>query len=400
MAAPQDMQSSLEEMWESNRQFVRRLLIGLSHDIDLADDLTQETYIRARAGMSGYRGGSARAWLAAIARNAFLGHVRRKYVTCESALESMADACGDSVTGEAGHLDLLEVRRAVAELAPTLRKALILKHYGGYTYDEIAERLACPVGTAKSRVSVAISRLRASLAGLREELATMKCKELTGRRMMDFVSRRLAETEAGALRRHFESCASCRSRMEDTRRVLSALDAVEVDHKAVAITELSERGGCTVYMTARFRNDSTEPWETLDGGGDVIDLSCVLIQQEEAEIETLPPEPGDSARRYKIRPRRPIQPGEIVEMVMVGEEASGTGAKRMEDGTWRFGPMVLELTEEMVYLAAVRLPAGARPLKADPPEQEIRTNGATTVIWRGVLPANERLECWLDYRLE
>ena len=72
---------------------------------------------------------------------------------------------------------------------------------------------------------------------------------------------------------------------------------------------------------------------------------------------------------------------------------------KLENGNWRFGPGKLDLTETLLYVFAVRLPSGASVVKPQPEPREIRTNGATTVIWRDALPPNEPIEFWLDYRL-
>ncbi len=175
---------TLDNMWESHREYLRRMLIGLSKDIDLADDLLQDTYLRACHGISGYRGGDARAWLAAIAKNVFYSHARRRYVRSETPLdcdiELVDDRCPD-------HLTLIEIRRALSELTQTLRTTLVMKHYAGYTYEEIAARLGCPTGTAKRRVSVALKKLRQALGAGTEEYAQMKCADLTDRRLLDHV---------------------------------------------------------------------------------------------------------------------------------------------------------------------------------------------------------------------
>lgn len=74
-------------MWESHRDFIRRLLIGHTHNIDLADDLLNETYLKASSGISGYRGGDARAWLSVIAKNTFYSYLRQRYLHCETGLD-------------------------------------------------------------------------------------------------------------------------------------------------------------------------------------------------------------------------------------------------------------------------------------------------------------------------
>ncbi|MCX6376021.1 MAG: RNA polymerase subunit sigma, partial [Armatimonadetes bacterium] len=58
-----DNRKRLERRWASDREHVRRMLIGLTRDIDLADDLLQETYLKALNGMSSCRGDNDRAWL-------------------------------------------------------------------------------------------------------------------------------------------------------------------------------------------------------------------------------------------------------------------------------------------------------------------------------------------------
>ena len=49
-------------------------------------------------------------------------------------------------------------------------------------------------------------------------------------------------------------------------------------------------------------------------------------------------------------------------------------------------------------MQAIRLPAGARLLSADPPPAETKTNGTTTLVWRTVLAENEAFECTVEYR--
>ena len=57
------------------------------------------------------------------------------------------------------------------------------------------------------------------------------------------------------------------------------------------------------------------------------------------------------------------------------------------------------MPEEMVYVAAVRIPEGANLVEAKPEPTEVRTNRRTTVYWRNVLAANHEFEFWVKYRL-
>jgi DNA-directed RNA polymerase specialized sigma24 family protein len=67
-----------EQQWDCNGKRLRGLLVYLVKDIDLADDLLQETYLRAGRKIETYRGGDFGAWLAAIARSTALAHLRHE----------------------------------------------------------------------------------------------------------------------------------------------------------------------------------------------------------------------------------------------------------------------------------------------------------------------------------
>lgn len=180
----------VSKLWESHRDYLKRVLIALTRDLDLADDLLQETYLRASQGFSGYRGGDGRAWLLTIAKNLFYEHLRKRYLLSETHIrpeDDVADALVD-------HDLQIDIRQAIDQLDPTSRAALLMKHYGGFTYKDIAERLSCPVGTAKWRVSAALDRLRVAL-GVTEVLTGMKCSQLDGAKLLDHVSGALSASQ-------------------------------------------------------------------------------------------------------------------------------------------------------------------------------------------------------------
>ena len=137
----EEISEGLERIWVSEKQYVRRMLIGLTRDIDLADDLLQETYLKARDGISSYRGDNDRAWLSTIARNAFLTHIRHHYVSSEINGIDTENASGYSPVGCPDHLQLIQIRLAISKLDPNLRTALLLKHYCEYTYREIGPHI-------------------------------------------------------------------------------------------------------------------------------------------------------------------------------------------------------------------------------------------------------------------
>jgi len=136
--------NDLEDLWNPNRDYLRRALISMSKDIDLAKNLLQDTYLHARSGFTSYRGGDARAWLAAIAKNVFYEHTRKRSTRSEIPLETDPLGSLPAQNGSTNHLINIQLRQAVSELNPTFRIPLILKHYGGFTYEEIGRRLNCP----------------------------------------------------------------------------------------------------------------------------------------------------------------------------------------------------------------------------------------------------------------
>ena len=146
---------------------VWRLCAALG-DRDAADDLTQETYLRAFAGLHRFEGRSAvRTWLLGIARRVCADAVRSRrrrrlsLVREERELEVLAPAPATDPVGEgAAVADLL------ARLDADRREAFVLTQLLGLTYAEAAEVVGCPVGTIRSRVARARADLVDSLGGV------------------------------------------------------------------------------------------------------------------------------------------------------------------------------------------------------------------------------------------
>lgn len=388
------MSDQLEDMWTTHRDYLRRFLISLSRDIDLADDLLQESYLKAREGFGGYRGGEPRAWLASIARNAFYSHLRLRYVRSESPL-SEHDALRLGPVEQS--LDLIEIRRAMADLPKAQRDALVMKHYGGYSYEDIATHMNCAVGTAKSRVGTAIRRLRVALMPAQEEPVEMECAELSERVLLDFVYGRSPDADRKRVEAHLKSCPSCRARAAEVGRVLHALDSVEAETKGTGVFELHGDATATVFLFVTHRNDAEEARQTLDIGADFAAISSVLVNGEEAVIE---PVPGRELEQAKLRLARPLAQGEQIELLMVGRSQVPEEAHRhVGDGVRKFGPGKLIFDTDTLFEMAVRLPQKAAFVRATPEATEVRTNGATTVVWRKLHHPDEEFEFWVEYRV-
>ena len=124
-----------------------------------ADDLVQETLLRAWASIGSFTPGSnMAAWLYTILRNEFYSEFRKRR-------REVADAEGQhaarlaSMPVQDGHMAFMEFRAAMAKLAPDHREALILVGASGMSYEEAAQVCGCAVGTMKSRVNRARGRL-------------------------------------------------------------------------------------------------------------------------------------------------------------------------------------------------------------------------------------------------
>ena len=139
------------------RALLRRLTGG---QWALADDLAQETFLRAWQSLPRFRS-EARfgTWLYRIAYNTYLMHVRRANGTVE------ADAAKEEnqVTSSTSSMDGVaqgEVQRALLILSPAERASILQCYYLGLSHAEAATVLNCPLGTVKSHLRRALGKLR------------------------------------------------------------------------------------------------------------------------------------------------------------------------------------------------------------------------------------------------
>ena len=128
---------------------LRRYAMSLTHDADRADDLVQQTALKALAGRETFRIGTNFAgWMFRIQRNEFISDLRRTRPTVD--IED-APTLSDRPLQENG-LVMREFVTAFRQLPAGSRQALLLSHLEGHTYDQIAARSGISVGTVKSRV--------------------------------------------------------------------------------------------------------------------------------------------------------------------------------------------------------------------------------------------------------
>lgn len=138
---------------------LRAFAISLSGNVDRADDLVQETILRALANIQSFQPGTNMpAWLFTILRNLFRSEYRKRRREVEDADGSLAETL-KSHPDQLGRVEFNEFRVALAQLPAEQREALILVGASGFSYEEAADICECAVGTIKSRVNRARSRL-------------------------------------------------------------------------------------------------------------------------------------------------------------------------------------------------------------------------------------------------
>ena len=142
---------------------LRAFAISLCGNVDRADDLVQETVLRALANIDSFQPGTnMAAWLFTILRNLFRSEYRKRRREVEDVEGKYADNM-KSQPDQEGRIELQEFRAALAQLPSDQREALILVGASGFSYEDAATICGCAVGTIKSRVNRARSKLAALL---------------------------------------------------------------------------------------------------------------------------------------------------------------------------------------------------------------------------------------------
>ncbi len=169
MSAPDDIDDDLPEALPEERvplpdaEFKAQLAQVIPHlrafgrsvsgSRDLADDLVQETLMKAWAARARFQAGTnMRAWTFIILRNLYLSQMRRSRFRGEWD-DLVADRILAAPAGQDKQVELGDMQRALLHLPQPQREALILVGAGGFAYEEAAEICGVAVGTIKSRVA-------------------------------------------------------------------------------------------------------------------------------------------------------------------------------------------------------------------------------------------------------
>ena len=139
---------------------LRAFAVSLSGRHDRADDLVQDTMMKAWAKQDSYQmGTNIKAWLFTILRNEFYSQMRKRGREVQDTDGAMTARLAVHPS-QHGKLDLKDFRSALEQLPEDQREAIILIGASGFSYEEAAEICGCAVGTIKSRVSRARTRLQ------------------------------------------------------------------------------------------------------------------------------------------------------------------------------------------------------------------------------------------------
>lgn len=161
LAAARGNQRALEAFIKATQQDVWRFVTYLS-DAGSADDLTQETFLRAIGAIERFSGRStARTWLLSIARRVVADHIRHVQSRPRTAPGADPERLQNTDRHSRGFEDLVEVTAMIANLTPEQREALLLTQLLGLPYADAAAVCGCPVGTIRSRVARARDALLA-----------------------------------------------------------------------------------------------------------------------------------------------------------------------------------------------------------------------------------------------
>ncbi len=173
------------------RELIRRyerpvfsLVLRMVRDRQLAEDLAQETFIKALNAIASYKPEyKFSSWIFKIANNAAIDHLRRRDLdtlsldgspnaTTADEIEATALQVGDRAQGPLSELESRElgsaIEEAIGRLRPEYRSCILLRHVEGMAYEEIAQLLDLPLGTVKTYIHRARNELRGHLAHLRD----------------------------------------------------------------------------------------------------------------------------------------------------------------------------------------------------------------------------------------
>ena len=155
---------SLAKLLYLNYELVYKYMVKFTLNRNIAEDLVQETMLRAIEKFQKYDPAKSKfsTWLVAMAQNIFIDNIRKKKREQKYITEDLPKADLFESTHE--HDDSFDrVLDVLAGLSEDIRSTIVLKHYYGYSLEEISKIMSIPVGTVKSRIHNGIKVIRKEL---------------------------------------------------------------------------------------------------------------------------------------------------------------------------------------------------------------------------------------------
>jgi len=146
----------------------------LTHNDHDAEDVVQESMLRALRFLDGYRGSDGRSWLLRIVRNTCFTWIQKNRpnevaLPYDEALSDIAAEGADPAKLVLGRIDAALLRQAISELPREFREVIVLREMEALSYREISEIIEIPIGTVMSRLARARKKLHEALvSNLRE----------------------------------------------------------------------------------------------------------------------------------------------------------------------------------------------------------------------------------------
>ena len=224
--------------WEKR---VYNYLLRITANREDALDLTQDVFLKAYQNLRKLDDpGRFAPWLYRIAHNeAFSMFRKRRPETDVDELEPGATETGITVGGSSVFpIELsLAVASAMDRLSPDQREAVVLKIYQGFKFEEMAEILACPVSTIKSRLYTALELLKAELAPAKGTRCVMSCSPFD---LKDYFLKELPSPQALEVEAHVKTCQACREeldRLHMTQAALFSLRDEEIPQRIAFVSD-------------------------------------------------------------------------------------------------------------------------------------------------------------------
>src|SRR5215208_1680315 len=215
---PADDEAAFERLYKRHVEGVYRYSLGMLGDAAGVEDVTQTTFLNAyRAYKSGTRPDKPQSWLIAIAHNV----CRQRFRQAQRRPREVAfdEGIGDAEVIEPTGPTAEELRRALSQLPPNQRAALVMRELEGSSYAEIAGVL----GISVSALETLLFRARRALREQLEEQISCQEAALAINRQLDG---RLSLGERRALRAHLRACADCHSLAQSQRAQRRALKSL------------------------------------------------------------------------------------------------------------------------------------------------------------------------------